>query len=138
MYGHSQAVADMTVIFEEPISTYTRAQALDDGVLVDVSAIAAEAGFKWPVAVTRAAWEHCVAWGEADSKRQVYQDEAGRLWDVAFMASQAARWGRERFQLYRVPRGGRGVRPRLVTLQMHCGPGDEGEPVVTIMLQGEN
>ena len=76
MYGHPQAVAEMTEIFGELISTYTRAQALDDGVLVDVSAIAAEAGFKWPAAMTRAAWEDCVAWGEADSKRQTYQDEA--------------------------------------------------------------
>jgi len=57
------------------------------------------------------------------------------------MASAAARrnGGSElRFQLYRVPRGGRGVRPRLVTLQMHCGAGDEGEPVITIGLPGED
>ncbi len=32
--------------FGEVISTYTRAQAIQDGVLVDVSAMAREAGFK--------------------------------------------------------------------------------------------
>lgn len=141
MYGHPAAVQTMAEIFGEPISTYTRAQALDDGVLVDVSELAKEAGFLFPVALTRAAWGDCVEWCEADSKRQTYQDEQGRLWDVLWMASVAARrnGGSElRFQLYRVPRGGRGVRPRLVVLQMHCGPGDEGEPIITISMVGED
>ncbi len=127
--------------FGEAICTYTRAQAIEDGVLVDATETAREAGFRYPVAMTRAAWEDCVSWGDDDSKRQTYQDEAGRLWDVLWMASVAARRnsGAElRFQLYRVPRGGRGVKPRLVVLQMHCGPGDEGEPVITISMLGED
>jgi len=33
------------------IHTYTRAQAIEDGVLIDVSEMAREAGFRWPVAV---------------------------------------------------------------------------------------
>lgn len=141
MYGHPQAVETMAEIFGEAISTYTRRQALDDGFLVDVSEMAKEAGFRFPVALTRAAWEDCVTWSEADNKRQTYQDEQGRLWDVLWMASVAGRrnGGSElRFQLYRVPRGGRVVRPRLVVLQMHCGPGDEHEPVITISMLGED
>lgn len=141
MYGHPEMNGTMAEIFGEPINIYTRRQALDDGFLVDVSEMASEAGFRFPVALTRAAWGDCVEWSEADSKRQTYQDEAGRLWDVLYMASLAARRnsGSElRFQLYRVPRGGRGVRPRLVTLAMRCGPGDEGEPVITIGLPGED
>ncbi len=43
------------------IYAYTRAQAIADGVLIDVSAFAAEAGFKYPVALTSAAWANCVA-----------------------------------------------------------------------------
>ena len=35
---------------------YTRAQALADGVLVDVTTTAQEAGIKYPVALTRAVW----------------------------------------------------------------------------------
>lgn len=141
MYGHPAAAESMKEIFGEAISIYTRAQAIEDGVLVDVTETAREAGFRFPVALTRAAWEDCVSWNDADNKRQTYQDEAGRLWDVLYMASLAARRnsGSEvRFQLYRVPRGGRGVRPRLVALQMHCGPGDEGEPVITISMLGED
>ena len=46
----------LTEIFGEPISTYTRAEAIEDGVLVDVSETAAEAGITFPVAITRRLW----------------------------------------------------------------------------------
>lgn len=131
----------MTEIFGGPIHTYSRAEALEDGILVDVSETARDAGFVIPVALTIGAWEDCVAWGEADSHRQTYQDESGRLWDVLWMSAQAARKGegeRLAFQLYRVPRGGRSIRPRLTTLHMVIGPGDTGEPVITILLPGED
>ena len=39
------------------ISSYTRVQAIDDGGLVDVSAIAKEAGFQYPVFITRNLWD---------------------------------------------------------------------------------
>lgn len=133
--------AGLSEVFGDPIHVYTRRQALDDGYLVDVTTTAQEAGFRFQVAMTQAAWADCVAWSEEDSQRQVYQDEAGRLWDVLWMASLAARRGtgeRLAFQLYRVPRGGRGIRPRLVTLHLAIGPGDEGEPVITILMPNED
>lgn len=131
---------NLAEVFGETIYTYTRTQAIEDGVLVEVSETAREAGFRIPVAMSRGAWENCVAWSEADSKRQTYQDEAGRLWDVLWMCSLAARRGGQeiRFQLYRVPRGGRAIRPRLTVLKAVCGPGDQGEPVITIMLPSED
>lgn len=132
----------MNEIFGEVVYSYTRKQAIEDGHLIDVSELAIEAGFRVPVAVTRAAWADCVEWGEADSRRQTYQDEAGRLWDVLWMAMNAARRGTGAqkliFQLYRVPRGGRGVRPRLVKLVLHIGPGDNSDPVITILLPRED
>lgn len=140
-YSHPQALASMAEIFGEPISSYSRAQALADGVLIDVTETAKEAGFRWPVSMTSTAWADCVAWDETDSHRQVPQDEPGRLWDVLWMAGRAARRGGAepiKFQFYRVPRGGRGVRPRLVTLKMVAGPGDAGEPVITIMMPDED
>jgi hypothetical protein len=125
------------------IYTYSREQALEDGLLVDVSDTAREAGFTVPVAITRAAWADCVEWNkETDSRKDTIQDEAGRLWDVVYMARLAARGRGENprrlFDLYRVPVVGRGVRPRRVTLALHIGPGDCGEPVVTIMLPSES
>ncbi len=126
----------------ETIFSYSRAEALEDGVLVDVTAEASETGFRIPVALTAEAWADCVAWDPTDSDRQTYQDERGRLHDVLWMAQLAARQarrGRETlFSLYRVPRGGRGIKPRLMTLKLTIGPGDVGEPVVTIMLPSED
>jgi hypothetical protein len=43
------------------ILRYTRADALRDGVLIDATAVAREAGIRYPVALTRAAWERGVA-----------------------------------------------------------------------------
>ncbi|WP_066260912.1 DUF6573 family protein [Hydrogenophaga flava] len=123
------------------IHSYTRADAIADGILIDATNMAREAGFKVPVALTAEVWNDCVTWTEEDSKRQVLQDEAGRLWDVlwmAFVAARRAHGDRISFQLYRVPRGGRGCRPRLTTLQLHIGPGDGMEPVITVLLPGQD
>lgn len=129
--------------FGEVISTYTRAQAIEDGVLIDTGSMAQEAGFKWPVAVTSAAWADCIAWTEDDSDKQVHQDQSGRLWDVLFMASHAIRQGsssgdRLLFKLYRVRRDGYSKEAILATLKLIVGPGDQGEPVITILLPDED
>ena len=71
------------------ISLYTRDQAIEDGFLVDVSDMAREAGFKWPLAVTRRVWEEVVT--PAPHEAQRAQSEKGRLWDVLWMARLAAK-----------------------------------------------
>ncbi|MGB5670088.1 MAG: DUF6573 family protein [Sedimenticolaceae bacterium] len=129
--------------FGEVISVYTRAQALADGVLIDAGPMAREVGFRWPVAITVAAWEDCIAWNESDSERQTPQDQSGRLWDVLFMAAYAARTRAEagpelRFELYRVPRDGRSTEAELTRLKLVIGPGDADEPVITILLPNED
>jgi len=135
----------MFKVFENvtPVSTYTRANAIADGVLVDVSRTAKEAGFRFPVAVTAAVWSDCVAWNEEDSKRQVPQDEEGRLWDVVYMCYQMVRHANVMadtfyFVVYRVPRGGKGMRARQVRLKACIGPGDSGTAVITIMQPNES
>src|SRR3954465_10255376 len=69
------------------IHRYSRADALRDGVLVDVSATAREAGIRFPVALTRAVWER----GVAVPPGVLCQDEAGRLWDVLWLLACAVR-----------------------------------------------
>lgn len=124
---------------DDIIHAYTRAQALADGVLTATDAeLAREAGFVVPVALTSAVWEGCVAWNDGDSERQVPQDERGRLWDVLTMARAAIRRGdgagdRVTVDLRRVPRDGRARQARPVQLVCAIGPGDHGEPVITIM-----
>ena len=126
----------------EIIYAYTRAQAIEDGVLVDVSKTAKEAGFVYPVAITSAVWADCVEWSDEDTKRQVPQDEFGRLWDVLWMAKIAVKQGNGGTQLlyplHRVPRGGKAQKPHLIHLKLVCGPGDTPEPVITIMLPDED
>jgi hypothetical protein len=129
--------------FGDVISIYTRAQAIDDGQLIDVSETAQEAGFKYPVALTAAAWTDYVAWTEDDNEKQTYQDESGRLWDVLYMASHGIRTNktsgdRLSFQLYRVPRDGHSTEAVLVTMKLIIGPGDTPEPVITILLPNED
>ena len=133
---------EIRAFFGEPIHTYTRAQALADGALVDVTRTAADARFRVPVALTRSAWSHAVEW---DGERPELQDEEGRLWDVVDMAGHAVRQapGEQRitFKVLRIPNEDRGRRwndAELIELQLHIGPGDAGEPVITIMTPGED
>ena len=135
---HSIKTDPVTEFFGEAISTYSRAQAIEDGVLVDVGEMAIEAGFRIPVALTSAAWSDCVVWSDADSERQVYQDQSGRLFDVLYMAHHAIRSSRKpgdrlTFELYRVLRDGKSTKAAITTLKLIVSPGDQGEPVVTIL-----
>jgi hypothetical protein len=121
---------------EDLVHRYTRADAILDGVLIDVSAMAREAGVRWPVALTRAAWERCVSVPPGVT----CQDEAGRLWDVLFLLALSARRAEGalvRFAVH-VRNDNRDRTPPLVRLKAVCGPGDDGEPVLTVMLPGED
>jgi hypothetical protein len=121
---------------DDLIRKYTLADAIRDGLLVDVSATARQAGIRDPVALTRAVEERCVSVPPG----VVCQDEAGRLWDVLFLLALAARRckGAEvRFGVH-VRNDNRERTPPLVWLKALCGPGDQGEPVLTVMLPEEN
>ena len=128
------------------IHAYTRAEALADGVLVDVTSAAREAGFKVPTAVTAAVFDECIEWTESDAEQsRTHQDQKGRLWDVVYLAAFKARTLVKRgvrqnqliFLLEVVPRPGR-THPRRRTLKLVIGPGDNHEPVATIMLPNED
>jgi len=138
-----QSKLNIDRVFGHVITTYSRAQALEDGVLVDVSTLGQEVGFKWPVALTRAAWCDCVQWSSGDDHDQAVQDEQGRLWDVLFMAVYAIKTAthagdRLNFKLCRVPNDGCSQAAQDVTLKLIVGPGDNGEPVITILLPNED
>jgi hypothetical protein len=143
--SNENASTSLQEFFGDPISVYTREQAVDDGVLVDVTDVAKEAGFRLNTCVTHAVWEDCCAWTEDDDQQSRYpQDQDGRTWDVLFMAGLAARkkeaHSRERvhFSIMRQPRPGSDDRNKLVTLRLVISPGDNGEAVLTIMLPHED
>ena len=125
-------------LFGEVISSYSRAQAIEDGVFVDVSATAKEAGIKFPVAMTRTVWGKYV---EVPLGVKC-QDERGRLWDIFWMfRCAAARFNGDTllFKLYVRNHNRERLTSRdLVTLKAICGPGDDAEPVMTIMLPDED
>ena len=127
--------ATMGEVFGEVISSYSRAQAIEDGVLIDVSEVAKEAGIKFPVAVTRTVWDGYIV---PDPRAEKYgQSESGRLWDVLNLLRHAARRGGSEliFAVYFIMKE---RQKRLVTLKAVCGPGDEAEPVITVMLPEED
>lgn len=141
----------MTEVFGEVISCYSRADAIADGVLVDVSEDAREAGFKFPVAMTIGAYTAAIEAGgkwepEALGDGEILQlpggqDCKGRLWDVFTMLKHAIRRpstiaAMRRFSvLVDVHGNGRHTR---VDLKSICGPGDTAAPVLTIMLPNED
>ena len=124
------------------VLTYARAEALADGVLLDVTPLAREAGFQIPVALTVGLW---ATYGAPDKTPAGDQETC---WDILWMLRCAAigilpakldrhphgetLW----FQLELTPRGK--TQPELVLLKAISGPGDVGEPVLTILLPHED
>ncbi len=119
------------------LHSYTRAQAIADGVLIDVSSMASEAGIRFPVALTRAVWERCVTIPPG----VVCQDESSRLWDVVWVLRFAIASGdggsEVQFGVH-VRNDNRERMPPLVKLKAVCGPNDDGSPCITIMLPTED
>jgi len=118
------------------VHVYTRQQALDDGELIDVSDLAVEAGFTWPVAVTsRLYYQYIEPTSELDA---LGQSAAGRLWDVFSVLRWKATSSNEttvHFQVWFLT----GINHRRkISLKAVAGPGDSGEPVITIMLREED
>ncbi len=130
-------------LFGKIIYAYTRAQALEDGFLVDVSETAKKAGFKVPVAVTCAVWKRHIEWSDEDTNNQTLQDQGGRLWDVLSMLMIAIKMSRSHpnqiiYQLNVIPRDGKSRSAKCIKLKSFIGDGDQGEPVITIMLPPED
>ncbi len=122
----------------EIIHAYTRKEAIEDGTLIDVSKLAKEAGYKWPVAVTTAVWAQYVAVPKA--VKGTGQDETGRLWDVLAMLLFAIRASKNggRVLEFKIMVLNRPPKPVEVALKAVTGPDDEGEPCITIMLPDED
>lgn len=124
------------------ISVYTRAQAIADGVLVDLMqgemvSLVREAGFRIPVAMTASAFHETIA--PIGGELPEGQDLKGRLWDVLSVLRFAIKNcapgdDRVEFQVS----VWNGTRSDLHRLWALVGPGDTAEPVLTIMLEGED
>jgi hypothetical protein len=116
------------------IHRYSRAAALRDGALNDITNIAHEAGFKVPAALTSAARATLVP---SDRDAAAGQSLAGRLWDVLAVLRARARRAEGSTVLFEVLVAQAGRQERLA-LKAIMGPGDDGEPVMTVMLPRED
>ena len=120
----------------------TWSEDLRTGRLIDAGAMAAEAGFCLPVALTAAAWSDCVHWSLQDSRRQLKQHERNRLWKVLEIAASAYVISTDPgaeilFPVFRIPLDGLSTEQQEVGLKAIIETA-AGEPVVTIMLQNEH
>ena len=121
----------------EVIHAYTRAQAIEDGVLVDLSRLAQEAGFKWPLAVTTTVWMLLEPGGGLQGEGQSF---TGRAWDLLMVLRLSLRRAQDGREVRSSPLFVRepGRPPRPVALRAMSGPGDDGEPVITVMMPDED
>jgi hypothetical protein len=119
----------------EIIYSYTRKQAITDGVLIDVTELAKEAGFICPIALTSVVYEKYVRVPEDVEDT----DEKGRLWDVLMVLRYAARNSVGRSEvLFQLSLQMGGNEMEIVTLKAVCGSDDDGEMCLTVMQPGED
>ena len=122
------------------IHRYSREDALQDGVLIDITTIAKETGFKVPVAVTATMWNKYIA---PDTWPEIAEDIDGRIWDTVWMLLVAIKKSKAQtsqicYSLYYEMPKAEGLIQELVELKAVMCPGDNGEPVITIMLSEED
>ncbi len=112
--------------FGPMISSYTRAQAIEDGVLVEVTDLARRAGFKIHTVVTCGVVAEVTAGMDNPRMRQA------ALLAVLQTLHEAIRLpgNRDTDRIY--------FDVATWKLWSLIGPGDDGEPVLTIMLEGED
>ena len=137
--------------FGPPIHVVTRAQLIEDGMLVDLmdgptAKLVREAGFKFPIAMTATAFNRFIWPVDDDQDAEEYlqtlgQDATGRLWDVLSLLYRAIKRGggnptQRDFSVSLVDWQTR--RRQTLALKALCGPGDDGEPVITILLPQED
>ena len=130
--------SEISNLKSEIVYAYTRAQAVADGVQVEVTKTAQEAGIKFPVFITRTVFDAYVAVPDGVTG----QDEAGRLWDIVWML----RFGilRSRPGVDRIPVAlyvrNENRRAKLVKLIATCGALDidHPQPAITVMMPDED
>jgi hypothetical protein len=110
------------------VYSYTRKQAIEDGVLIDVTKQAKETGFKIPVAITSSLW-----YGHIVPKDVTGQSIEGRLHDALWMLFLKAKGSEESIIIFDVIFQMTEEKQETVKIKAIIGPGDTPEPVLTIL-----
>lgn len=124
----------------EVIHTYSRAQAIEDGVLIDANfgdlAEVSRQHFKYPIAMTSAVFGIIE---DAVNDPRWANDWKGVWHDICWMSHKAVIQRSEDSStvLFKVVIRGAG-RKELYTFKMVCGPNDDASPCLTLMLPEED
>lgn len=122
----------------EVISSYTRADAIQDGSLIDITANFPEIShqlYKYPVACTSAVWAIVAA---AVANKKHCNDFNGVVWDLLWMSQKGVVTKIDESQsIFRVIITGASSK-RYYDFKIVCHGGDQAEPVLTIMLPRED
>jgi hypothetical protein len=135
---------------EDLICSYSREDAINDGVLVDVSEIAREEGFRFPVAVTSAVFNRYL--DPTPEQVKMGQSFNARLQDLCMMLSMKIRASSKKDSIMNfvtcftldkdvklTPNENHiGADIREAKLKSIVSAGDNREPVITIMLPTED
>ena len=124
----------------EVIYSYTRKQAIEDGIQVKLedenAQLAKEAGYKYPVFLTSGVLGLIE---KAVDNKKYCNDFTGVLWDILYMSRAFGKPVNDRMTKFEVIISGTG-KQRTHTMYIECGAMDfdDPEPVLTIMLPEEN
>ncbi len=130
-------------VFGHVISAYTRGQAMADGVLIDVSALAKKSGFKVPVVVTQGVWVDVLSLqGDVSEEKRVRYAEWNTL-DILSALLEGIRLMKKEgptvfFNVALIVRKNGVKESQWISLKSVISGGDNGEPVITIMLPEED
>ncbi|ULQ60404.1 hypothetical protein K7I13_03595 [Brucepastera parasyntrophica] len=126
----------------ETVYSYSRKQAIEDGVLIDITEAAKESGFVLPVAVTASVY-HGLIVPSNRAETEYGQSVEGRLHDMLFLLQYAIRITSGKSQLlfdvaFLMENESGEIGDREVKLKAVIDGGDDGSPVVTIMGEEED
>ena len=115
---------------DDLIYSYTRAEALADGALIDVSERAQRAGIQYPTACTAGVWSliDCLPDSDMDALAGIVRDVRAEEVLRVMLAATRQVHGTDRVAFEALG----------AALWAQCGPGDTDAPVITIMREGED
>ncbi|WP_243374596.1 DUF6573 family protein [Geotalea sp. SG265] len=138
---------DTNDFWGEPISVFTRKEAIEDGSLRDLSVMFPDLCrqvYKFPLACTAAVWNLIE---RAVHNKEYHNDYKGVVWDLLYMSQRViVERINEAEHIFEVIIQGAGHSSALVgnpaehryRFRILCGAGDSGEGVLTILLPNED
>lgn len=120
------------------IYSYTRKQAIEDGVLVGLSDLAKKIGFLIPVACTAAVWNQYVE--TRANSRALGECEPTRSYSLLcnLYLNISRQTGTVDLLMFDINYHNDQGHKETFKLKSICGPGDQGESVLTVMLPNED